>query len=158
MRSTNVFWHYMEISMCSELTIAFIGPGVMAEAMLSGLLKKKLIPADRIVISGPFEDQNDALKKKYGVKPFTDNSLAVKNADIVILSIKPQSLKKVLEGLRGAIKPDALVLSIVAGASIAKISRLLGHTVIVRSMPNTPAQIGEGITVWTCSPAVTDTQ
>jgi pyrroline-5-carboxylate reductase len=148
----------MEINMLSKLTIAFIGPGVMAEAMLSGLLKKSLIPADKVVISGPFEDQNEVLNRKYGVKAFTDNSLAVKNADIVILSVKPQSLKKVLEGLHGAIKSDALVLSIVAGASIAKISRLLGHNIIVRSMPNTPAQIGEGITVWTTSPAVTDKQ
>jgi pyrroline-5-carboxylate reductase len=148
----------MENSSLQELKIAFIGPGVMAEAMLSGLLKKNLIPADRIFISGPFEDQNAALQKKYGVKSFTDNTLAVKNADVVILSIKPQSLKKVLEGLNGAIRPDALLLSIVAGASIAKISRLVGHEIIVRSMPNTPAQIGEGITVWTCSRAVTDKQ
>ena len=144
--------------MLSEITIAFVGPGVMAEAMLSGLLKKSLIPAKNILIAGPLEEQNEYLKKKYGVKPFSDNSLAVKNADVVILSVKPQSLRKVLEGLRGAVKPDALVLSIVAGASIAKISRMLGHDIIVRSMPNTPAQIGEGITVWTCSPTVTEKQ
>ena len=144
--------------MLNEITIAFIGPGVMAEAMLSGLLKKSLIPAKNILIAGPLEDQNEYLNKKYGVKPFSDNSLAIINADVVILSVKPQSLKKVLEGLHGALKPDALVLSIVAGASIAKISRMLGHDIIVRSMPNTPAQIGEGITVWTCSPNVTEKQ
>lgn len=148
----------MENTLLQDLTIAFIGPGVMAEAMLSGLLKKNLIPAKRIFISGPFEDQNALLEKKYGVKSFTDNTYAVKSADVVILSIKPQSLKKVLEGLKGAIRPDALLLSIVAGASIAKISRLVGHEIIVRSMPNTPAQIGEGITVWTCSTAVSDKQ
>ena len=144
--------------MFNKITIAFIGPGVMAEAMLSGLLKKKLIPAENILISGPFEDQNEVLSKKYGISAFLDNSQAVKTADVVVLSIKPQSLKKVLEGLKGALKPDALVLSIVAGASIAKISRLLEHDIIVRSMPNTPAQIGEGITVWTCSPTVTNKQ
>ena len=144
--------------MFNKITIAFIGPGVMAEAMLSGLLKKKLIPAENILISGPFEDQNEVLSKKYGISAFLDNSQAVKTAYVVVLSIKPQSLKKVLEGLKGALKPDALVLSIVAGASIAKISRLLEHDIIVRSMPNTPAQIGEGITVWTCSPTVTNKQ
>lgn len=144
--------------MLSEITIAFIGPGVMAEAMLSGLLKKILIPAKNILISGPFEDQNEVLTKKYGVTAFLDNTLAVKTADVVVLSIKPQNLKKVLDGLKGALKPDALVLSIVAGASIAKIARLLDHHIIVRSMPNTPAQIGEGITVWTCSPSVSDKQ
>ena len=53
--------------MFNKITIAFIGPGVMAEAMLSGLLKKKLIPAENILISGPFEDQNEVLSKKYGI-------------------------------------------------------------------------------------------
>ncbi|MDP2966127.1 MAG: NAD(P)-binding domain-containing protein, partial [Pelolinea sp.] len=75
--------------MLSEITIAFVGPGVMAEAMLLGLLKKNLIPAEKILISGPIVDQNEYLQKIYGVNPFTDNTLAVKNADVVILSVKP---------------------------------------------------------------------
>jgi pyrroline-5-carboxylate reductase len=71
-----------------------------------------------------------------------------------VLSVKPQRLNRVLTGLRDAIQPSTLVLSIVAGASIEKISTGLRHDLIVRSMPNTPAQIGEGITVWTASPKV----
>ncbi|HEX2696491.1 MAG TPA: pyrroline-5-carboxylate reductase, partial [Anaerolineales bacterium] len=78
-------------------------------------------------------------------------------ADVVVLSIKPQRLSEVMKGLKG-IHPDALVLSIVAGASIQKISTGLKHKAIVRSMPNTPGQIGQGITVWTASHETTDKQ
>lgn len=144
--------------MLNEIHIAFIGPGVMAEAMLSGLLKKNLIPSSNIFTSGPFIDRVNRLRDEYGTLPFTNNVEAAKNADVVILSVKPQRLDKVLEELNGSIKKDALVLSIVAGASISKISRLLNHDIIVRSMPNTPAQIGQGITVWTCSEMVTERQ
>jgi pyrroline-5-carboxylate reductase len=87
-----------------------------------------------------------------------DNAAAVRAADVVVLSVKPQRLDKVLAGLRGALRPEALALSIVAGASIAKLSHGLQHGVIVRSMPNTPAQIGEGITVWTAAPEVSAEQ
>lgn len=144
--------------MLKKLTIAFIGPGVMAEAMISGLLNKELIPAKNMVASGPELDRNEYLESKYSIRTLWENSEAVKDADVVILSVKPQRLVKVLESMHGAIKKNALVLSIVAGASIGKISRLLGHDIIVRAMPNTPAQIGEGITVWTCSPSVSDYQ
>jgi pyrroline-5-carboxylate reductase len=144
--------------MLKDLTLAIIGPGVMAEAMMSGLLKKDLIPATSIFASGPELDRNEQLAEKYGIHTFWDNNKAVEKADVVILSVKPQRLVKVLEGMRGSLKKDALVLSIVAGASIGKISRLLDHDVVVRVMPNTPAQIGEGISVWTCSPAVSDEQ
>jgi pyrroline-5-carboxylate reductase len=144
--------------MLKELTIAFIGPGVMAEAMISGLLKKELIPAKNILASGPELDRNDYLESKFGIHTLSENGQAVEKADVVILSVKPQRIVKVLEGMRGSIKKNALVLSIVAGTSIGKIARLLGHDIIVRAMPNTPAQIGEGITVWTCSPNVSEDQ
>jgi len=144
--------------MLKEIKIAFIGPGVMAEAMLSGIIKKKLTDPISILTSGPIEERNQELKDKYGIRPFTDNNKAAALADIVILSVKPQRLEKVLEGLQGSVGKNALVLSIVAGASIAKISRLLKHNKIVRSMPNTPAQIGEGITVWCCSAGVDENQ
>lgn len=141
-----------------NMKITFIGPGVMAEAMISGLLKKELIPPKNIIASGPYEHEVNHLKEKYKIQPHSDNAKSASVADIVILSIKPQRLQKVLEGMRDSIKPNALVLSIVAGATISKISSYLNHAVIVRSMPNTPAQIGEGITVWTCSPSVSEEQ
>lgn len=144
--------------MLKELTIAFIGPGVMAEAMISGLLKKDLIPAKNILASGPELDRNEYLESKYGIHTLGENGPAAEKADVVILSVKPQRIVKVLEGMHGSIKKDGLVLSIVAGTSIGKIARLLNHNIIVRAMPNTPAQIGEGITVWTCSPSVSENQ
>ena len=144
--------------MIKEIIIAFIGPGVMAEAMLSGIIKNKLTSPSNILTAGPLEDRNKELKDKYGIRPFSDNNKAAAIADVVILSVKPQRLEKVLEGLRGSVKKDTLVLSIVAGASIAKISSILKHNKIVRSMPNTPAQIGKGITVWCCSPEVDEDQ
>jgi len=144
--------------MIKKIIIAFIGPGVMAEAMLSGIIKNKLTDPYNILTAGPLEDRNKELKDKYGIRPFSDNNKAAALADVVILSVKPQRLGKVLEGLRGSVKKDTLVLSIIAGASIAKISSILKHNKIVRSMPNTPAQIGKGITVWCCSPEVNEDQ
>ncbi len=144
--------------MIDKIIIAFIGPGVMAEAMLSGILRNKLTQPESILISGPLVDRNAELQAKYGVRAFSINNEAAAMADVVVLSVKPQRLEKVLEDMKGHLKPDALVLSIVAGASIAKIARNLGHDIIVRAMPNTPAQIGEGITVWTCSKTVSEKQ
>jgi pyrroline-5-carboxylate reductase len=133
-----------------DKTIAFIGPGVMAEAMITGLLRKKLAKAENILASGPREERGIELNKKYKIKTVTDNTSAASQADVVVLSVKPQRLSEVMKGLY-KIRPDALVLSIVAGASIQKISKTLKHQAVVRSMPNTPGQIGEGITVWTAS-------
>lgn len=142
--------------MLQDTKITFIGPGAMAEAMLTGILKNKLTKPDNILASGPIVERNVELHEKYGIQTFTDNNDAAKQADVVILSVKPQRLQKVLEGLRGSIPKDTLVVSIVAGASIAKIERLLDHKKVVRSMPNTPAQIGEGITVWYPAPSVSE--
>ncbi len=137
--------------------IAFIGPGVMAEAMIAGLLHKKLAKPENIIAAGPREERGADLNKKYKIKTTTDNAVAASNADVVVLSVKPQRLSEVMKGLY-KIRPEALVLSIVAGAAIQKISRSLKHQAVVRSMPNTPGQIGEGITVWTASPKTSQEQ
>ena len=137
--------------------IAFIGPGVMAEAMIAGLLRKKLAKPENIMAAGPREERGLELHKKYSIHSTTDNSAAVTGADVVVLSVKPQRLSEVMKGLKG-IRADALVLSIVAGASLKKIGTGLKHKAVVRSMPNTPGQIGEGITVWTSSKEVTEEQ
>lgn len=144
--------------MLSDIRIALIGPGVMAEAMLKGLLNKMLATPEQLCISGPNEERNQELHATYGVRPFSDNRAAAAQADIVVLAIKPQRMEKVVSELKGAIQADAFILSIIAGASIKKIARLSGHERIVRCMPNTPAQIGEGITVWTASTQVSEAQ
>ena len=144
--------------MSNSWKIAFVGPGVMAEGMIQGLLRKRVAPAEVIIAAGPNQDRLLQLQQRYGIEVKTDNAIAAKEADVIVLSVKPQRLDRVLTGLRGAIRPNALVLSIVAGASIRKLSHGLDHDVIVRTMPNTPAQIGEGITVWTASPKVSEEQ
>ena len=142
----------------TDKKIAFIGPGAMAEAMIFGLIRQKVSRAEDLFAGGPRQERLDELQTRYRINTSIDNVAAVHLADVVILSVKPQRLEKVLKGLKGCIQPGALVISIVAGASISKISQGLGHTIIVRSMPNTPAQIGEGITVWTASTGVSAEQ
>ncbi len=129
--------------------IAFIGPGQMAEAMIGGLLRNQLLPASDILASGPIFEQLKVLAKTWGITTMWDNPKAVSSADVVILSVKPQHADAVLDQLAGLVQPGALVLSIVAGLNITRISTMLKHDAVVRAMPNTPARIGQGITVWT---------
>ncbi len=138
--------------------IAFIGPGVMAEAMIAGLIRENVAAPGVLQVSGPSINRVKYLQDCYSVIPFTDNKAAAQDAEVVVLSVKPQRLDRVLLDLRGSIQSTALILSIVAGASIEKISGGVGHNIIVRSMPNTPAQIGEGITVWTAASSVSPDQ
>lgn len=144
--------------MKAQPVITLIGSGVMGEALLGGMLRKEITTPENIHASDPLVDRGEEMQARFGVRPYTDNAAAVDGADVVILSVKPQRLDKVLAGLRGHIAPHALVLSIVAGASIDTISGGLNHPVVVRSMPNTPAQIGEGITIWTASEAISEDQ
>ena len=142
----------------SQPVIAIIGAGVMGEAIISGLLNKKLTVPEAIRASDPLADRRNVLHDQYGVIASADNQSAVKDANVVVLSVKPQKLEKALAGLTGQIPAEALVFSIVAGASLENISEFLHHPTVVRAMPNTPAQIGEGITVWTTSPTVSQGQ
>lgn len=145
--------------MFAERKIAFIGPGVMAEAMVGGLIRQGVALPEALLVAGPRPERLEQLSNQYpGIVVIGDNAVAAQQANVVVLSVKPQRLDRVLLGLRGTLQPEALVLSIVAGATIAKIGAGLHHEMIVRSMPNTPAQIGEGITVWTASPKVTPEQ
>ena len=137
--------------------ITFIGPGVMAEAIIAGLIRKKLANPKNLLASGPREERGAELQKKYSIRTTTDNAAAASDADVVVLSVKPQRLSEVMKGLK-SIRKEALVLSIVAGATIKKIGTGLKHSAIVRSMPNTPGQIGEGITVWAASAETSEEQ
>jgi pyrroline-5-carboxylate reductase len=130
----------------------------MAEAMIKVILDKKLIPPKQIIGSGPRQERGQELRDRYGIEATTDNREAAQAADIVVLSVKPQVLPAVLTELRGCILPEALILSTVAGRTMATIAAGLKHTAIVRAMPNTPAQIGEGMTVWTATPDVNGRQ
>lgn len=138
--------------------VAFIGSGAMAEAMMSGMLAQQLIEPQDIVASGPREERGAALRDKYAITAITNNLSAIEGAGVIVLSVKPQVLPVVMQELNGRLVPEMLALSIIAGARMETIIKGLHHFAVVRSMPNTPAQVGLGITVWTASPEVTATQ
>jgi len=146
------------MSKLNDVTLSFIGSGVMAEAMISGILSEGLTAAGHIIASDPRQERGEELASRYGVKATTANREAVKAAQIVVLSVKPQVLPAVLQELQGAVTPEGVVLSIVAGARIGVMAAGLDHQAIVRAMPNTPAQIGEGMSVWTATAAVSEEQ
>jgi pyrroline-5-carboxylate reductase len=134
--------------------IGFVGAGVMAEAMIAGLLDQKLVTPDQVVVSHPRPNRRDMLAEGYGVVATESNQEAALGSDLVLLTVKPQVLKPVMKQLHGELEPRQVVLSIIAGASIRTLSQGLGHSSIVRVMPNTPAQIGQGMMVWTATPSV----
>jgi pyrroline-5-carboxylate reductase len=136
------------------MKIGFIGGGNMAEAILSAILREKLASSGDIAVSDVAEARRSYLEGKYTVKVMSDNKEILPDNDVIVLAIKPQTLTDVMTGIKGLIKPQQLVISIIAGKSIRTISTGLDHNCIVRSMPNTPAQIGEGMTVWTATPQV----
>ena len=144
--------------MNKDKKFALIGPGVMAEAIIGGLIRENVIPAGNIMAAGPRQERLDELKQRYGIQTDLDNSRAVQGADVVILCVKPQKLTEVMEDLKGQIPAEALVISIVAGATLQQLMTGLDHNCVVRSMPNTPAQVGEGMTVWTQSQATSKSQ
>lgn len=144
--------------MLTDAHIAFVGSGAMAEAMIQGLLGKNIAQAHNIIAAGPRAERGQALEQRFQIATTTDNGAAVARAEIVVISVKPQMLPVVLPALWGKIASEALVLSIVAGARIDTLATGLAHPSVVRSMPNTPAQIGEGITVWLPSPSVSAEQ
>lgn len=141
-----------------ETNLTIIGPGVMAEAVLRGLVDRAGADPARITMSGPRANRLAELAAQYGVQTAQDNRQSVSGADIVILSVKPQTLPVVVRELNGMLPDESLVLSIVAGARLKSISDGLAHSAVVRAMPNTPAQIGEGITVWAASEAVDESR
>ncbi len=137
-----------------EIRLAVVGTGVMGEAMMAGLVDRRLIDAARVVCSHPRAERRDALVAAHGVGVTADNAAAASTADIVLLAVKPQMLAPVLAELRGTLREDQLVVSVIAGASTHALATNLQHPAVVRTMPNTPAQIGQGVTVWFATDSV----
>jgi pyrroline-5-carboxylate reductase len=131
-----------------ETRLAVIGAGVMGEAMMAGLVDRGLIDATRVTCSHPRAERRDALAAAHGVNVTADNAAAAETADIVLLAVKPQMLASVMAELRGRLLPEQMLVSVIAGASTRALGDGLQHPAVVRSMPNTPAQIGKGVTVW----------
>jgi pyrroline-5-carboxylate reductase len=144
--------------MLKDLKIAVIGAGVMGEAMIGGLLKQELVAPDQIVATEPRPERREEMARRFGIRVTDDNAEAAHWAQVAIFSIKPQSLPRVLPELRGALRDGELVISILAGTPLRAFVEGLGHQAVVRAMPNTPAQIGQGMTVWAPSAAVSEQQ
>jgi pyrroline-5-carboxylate reductase len=140
------------------MKISFIGGGTMGEAILAALLGKGVCSPSDIQVSEPVDARREYLKIKYGVGVSGSNSEAASGADVILFAVKPQSLPEVLKHTDGSVKQTQLILSIMAGVKISTLQEGLHHTAIVRSMPNTPAQIGMGITVWVSTAEVTALQ
>ncbi len=124
----------------------------MAEAFLAGVLAKRLVAPADITIGEPLADRCAYLKERYHINAIQDNKTALASADAVLLAVKPQVAREVLADIASAIEPSALVLSIVAGLPVPVISQALPARAIIRIMPNTPAQAGEGMSVWVATP------
>ncbi len=144
-----------------NMHLAFIGCGVMGESMIAGLLRKGIVEPQKVWASHPREARREELSEKYGVSVCEENAEAARSVaahpdSAVVLCIKPQRLTKVVADLDGVLDPGNLVISIVAGARIENLAASLGTAKIVRAMPNTPSQIGAGITAWTCTEAVAE--
>jgi pyrroline-5-carboxylate reductase len=140
------------------LTIATVGTGVMAEAMIAGLLNDDRVRPECLVASHPRPDRRGQLAGAYGIRTVESNVEAVQGADLVVLAIKPQMLLRVGRELKGQLRQGQLVISIIAGVTTRALGNVLGHRQIVRSMPNTPAQLGKGMTVWYATPEVDEAQ
>jgi pyrroline-5-carboxylate reductase len=140
------------------MKITFIGGGTMGEAMVSAILNTGLAKPEAVQVSDVSQARRKHMEQKYGVAVMESNLEAISGKDIVILAIKPQDLAEVVTELGGQLKSSQLVLSIIAGARISTLSKGLKHNCIARVMPNTPAQIGEGMSVWTATPEVTEQQ
>jgi pyrroline-5-carboxylate reductase len=140
------------------MKISFIGGGTMGEAILAALLGKGVCSPSDIQVSEPVDARREYLRLKYGVGVSASNSEAARGAEVILFAVKPQSLPEVLSQTDGSVKQTQLILSIMAGVKISTLQEGLHHTAIVRSMPNTPAQIGMGITVWVSTAEVTALQ
>lgn len=139
-----------------DATVSFIGSGVMAEAMIKGLLNKRLLEPEQIVAADPHEARGQQLLDRYNLTYTPDNEQAAEAADILVISVKPQVVEKVLPSIRKGAHSASLILSIAAGVTISTIANGAANASVVRAMPNTPAQIGQGITVWTATPEVSE--
>jgi pyrroline-5-carboxylate reductase len=140
------------------MKVAFVGAGMMGEAIIKGVLDKGLLSPIDICACDIVSQRLEHLQSTYGIKVTEDKTAALDGADVIVLAVKPQNMVELIPPLKGRIAKEQLVISIIAGVTMTTLSAGLGHGCIVRSMPNTPAQIGAGICVWTASSEVNQQQ
>lgn len=133
------------------MRIAFVGGGNMGEAMIRGMLEKDVARPTDITASDVSDSRRSYLSQKYDIATLADNRSAADRAEAVVLAVKPVSMPSVMQELKGSLKAEQTVISIAAGTTLTKLCQGLDRPSVIRAMPNMPAQIGEGITVWTAT-------
>lgn len=136
------------------MKIAFVGGGVMAEAIIGGIVSAGVAAPSDICIGEPSEDRRSHLEETFSIRTTSHNLEAIDGATLTVLAVKPQTLPYVYPELKGNLSDDNTIVSIVAGATMSTLTSGFGHAPIIRVMPNTPAQIGAGMTMWMASDAV----
>ena len=126
----------------------------MGEALLSSAIARHVVAAADVAVAEVNEDRCALVTSTYGVRASSDVAAAVEGADVVIFAVKPQEFDRAAHHLQGRFHRNQTVMSIMAGVPIDRIARMLSHASIVRVMPNTPAVVGEGMSVWTATPEV----
>jgi pyrroline-5-carboxylate reductase len=128
-------------------TLGFVGGGNMAEALVKGLLHAKEVPPEGILVSDVKPERLAHFNELHGVRTTQDNHALVRTSDVIVLSVKPQVIDKVLALIGGDVKSGQLVISVAAGVPVAAIeARLPEGTHVVRTMPNMPATVQAGAT------------
>ncbi len=141
------------------MKIGFIGCGNMAQAIISGLVNNKMFEPDDIIASDRSSAVLEAAKEKYGIHTTNNNSELVLESEVILLAVKPQVISGVISEIADTVGEQKLVISIVAGRSIRDIQKMFGRDIkIVRTMPNTPALVGEGMTAMCYGPNVTEVE
>jgi pyrroline-5-carboxylate reductase len=127
--------------------IGFIGAGKMAQAMLEGILKSKMIPKENIIASANTEGTLEKIESNYQIRTTQNNQDVARFADILILAVKPDQHSNVIQEIKNDVHSDSIIITIAAGITLDDIEREFGVNVkAVRTMPNTPSLVGEGMT------------
>lgn len=139
------------------MKLGLIGCGFMGEAMLGAMLKKGVLAPGDIFVAEINDDRCSMVRATYGVRTTTNMAEVVAPSDVVVFAVKPQEFDSTAHHLEGTFRREQTIVSIMAGVPIERIARRLSHSAIARVMPNTPAAIGEAISVWTATPEVDGT-
>ncbi|MFT5872909.1 MAG: pyrroline-5-carboxylate reductase [Clostridium sp.] len=137
-------------------TIGFIGCGNMAQAMIGGIVKSNLVSNEKVIVSNPSDKNLNKVKEEYSILVTNDNKEVAKVSDIVILAIKPYKYFDVIDEIKTHLKKDVVIVTIAAGITLEAMSNaLVEGSKVIRSMPNTPALVGEGMSALCANKNVT---
>ena len=129
------------------MKIGFIGCGNMGSAMIGGILRQGIFSKDEIIVSNLTEKGRERSKKNLGVVTTPDNNEVVRSAKTIVLAVKPQFYEEVLDEVHNSLTADHTIIGIAPGKTLAWLEEKAGLPLkVVRFMPNTPAQVGEGMT------------